>query len=200
MNEQRRKRGTIALAVSAAILAAAACVSRSGLGSEGEKPMKTVRIAVDHIQVTSDKPYEDARKALEAQLGRFDPDVYKALAAEKDLEKVKARIEAMAGPSGFMLFSTNDHGALLRLAGQKKKAIQYVVGNPLIAYLMTQHDLRASLYAPLRVLIYENERGQTCLEYDMPSTLFGWLGNERIAPTATLLDRKMEKLVSAAIQ
>jgi uncharacterized protein (DUF302 family) len=200
MSEQRRKRGTIPLALSAAILAAAACVSQSGLGSEGEKSMNTVRFAVDHVQVTTDKPFEDARKALEAQLGRFDPDVYKSLAAEKDLEKVKARIEAMSGPSGFMLFSVNDHGALLRLAGQKKKAMQYVVGNPLIAYQMTQHDLRASLYAPLRVLIYENERGQTCLEYDKPSSLFGWLGNEQIAPTGALLDRKMEKLVSAAIQ
>ena len=162
--------------------------------------MTTVRIAVEHVQVTADKPFDAVKKGLEAQLGQFDPEVYKALAAEKDLEKVKARIEAMAGQSGFMLFSTNDHGALLRLAGQKKKAMQYVVGNPLIAYQMTQHDLRAGLYAPLRVLIYENERGGTCLEYDKPSSLFDWLGNERIGPTATLLDRKMEALVSAAIR
>jgi uncharacterized protein (DUF302 family) len=29
---------------------------------------------------------------------------------------------------------------------------------------MTQQDIRASLYAPLRVLLYENEEGRTCLE------------------------------------
>jgi hypothetical protein len=39
----------------------------------------------------------------------------------------------MAGPSGFMLFGTQNHGALLRLAGQRRKAAQYVVGNPLFA-------------------------------------------------------------------
>jgi hypothetical protein len=41
---------------------------------------------------------------------------------------------------------------------------------------MTQHDIRASLYAPLRVLIYENEEGKTCVEYDKPSSLFGQFG------------------------
>jgi uncharacterized protein (DUF302 family) len=96
---------------------------------------------------------------------------YKALAAGGDAEGAKAKIEAMAGPSGFMLFATHNHGALLRLASQKRKAIQYVVGNPLFALQMTQHDIRASLYAPLRVLIYVNEEGMTCLEYDKPSSL-----------------------------
>ena len=85
----------------------------------------------------------------------------------------------MAGPSGFMLFGTQNHGQLLRLAGQKRKAVQYVVGNPLIALQMTQHDIRASLYAPLRVLIYEDESGKTWLEYDRPSSLFGQFGNDQ---------------------
>ena len=88
----------------------------------------------------------------------------------------------MAEPSGFMLFATQDHGSLLRLAGQRRRAIQYVVGNPLFALQMTQHDIRASLYAPLRVLIYEDEQGNTCVEYDRPSSLFGQFGNDRIAP------------------
>jgi hypothetical protein len=55
----------------------------------------------------------------------------------------------MAGSSGFMLFGTTDHGALLSIFGVKKKAIQYIVGNPLIAIQMTQHNLAAGLYAPV---------------------------------------------------
>src|ERR1700751_894813 len=82
----------------------------------------------------------------------------------------------MVGPGGFMLFRTSDHGALLRLAGQKKKAVQYLLGNPLFAIQMTQHDIRAGLYAPLRVLLYEDERGKT-------SGLARTLGNlGRLAP------------------
>ena len=157
-------------------------------------------ITVDHVRRTTDKPFGDVTTAFERRLGRFEPGVYQALAAGGDAEGARARIEAMAGPSGFMLFATQDHGSLLRLAGQNRKAIQYVVGNPLFALQMTQHDIRASLYAPLRVLIYEDEQGKTCVEYDRPSSLFGQFGNDRISPTATMLDRKLEALVSASFE
>jgi uncharacterized protein (DUF302 family) len=106
----------------------------------------------------------------------------------------------MVGPSGFMLFRASDHGALLRLAGQQKPSLQYLVGNPLFAVQMTQHDIRAGLYAPLRVLVYENEHGKTCVEYDRPSSLFGQFGNAKVTDVATMLDRKLEQLAAKAIE
>jgi len=166
----------------------------------GGSPMNDSRFVVDHVRLETDKPFEEVTKAFERQLGTFDPDVRKAAAESGDTEAARARIEAMAGPSGLMLFGTQDHGALLRLAGQKRKAIQYVVGNPLFALQMTRHDIRASLYAPLRVLLYEDERGRTCLEYDKPSSLFGQFNDDRIGPTAAMLDKKLEALVAAAIR
>jgi uncharacterized protein (DUF302 family) len=171
-----------------------------GVQRQGGNPMKDTRFMVDHVRLATDKPFEEVTKAFEAQLGTFDGDVRKAATASEDIEEAKAKITAMAGPSGFMLFGTSDHGALLRLAGQKRKAIQYVVGNPVFALQMTQHDIRASLYAPLRVLIYENEDGKTCVEYDRPSSLFGQFGNDRISPTAAMLDKKLEALVAAAFE
>jgi len=162
--------------------------------------MNDSRFTVDHVRLATDKPFEEVAQAFERQLGRFDPDVRRAAAESGDTEAARARIEAMAGPSGLMLFGTQDHGALLRLAGQKRKAIQYVVGNPLVALQMTQHDIRAGLYAPLRVLLYEDERGRTCLEYDKPSSLFGQFNDDRIGPTAAMLDKKLEALVAAAIR
>ena len=162
--------------------------------------MSDNHITVDHVRRTTDKQFEDVTTAFERQLGRFEPGVYQALAAGGDTEGARAKIEAMAGPSGFMLFATQDHGSLLRMAGQKRKAIQYVVGNPLFALQMTQHDIRAGLYAPLRVLIYEDSEGKTCVEYDRPSSLFGQFNDDRIAPTAAMLDRKLEALVSAAFE
>ena len=65
---------------------------------------------------------------------------------------------------------------------------------------MTQHDIRASLYAPLRVLLYENEQGKTYVEYDKPSSLFGQFGNAKVTEVATMLDQKLEQLVGKAIQ
>jgi len=173
---------------------------QSGLASQGGKPMNVSRITVDHVRVLADKPFDKVAKAFEQQLGQFNPEVYKSLIAREDVEKVRAKIEAMVGPSGFMLFRTSDHGSLLRLVGQKKKAMQYLVGNPLFAIQMTQHDIRASLYAPLRVLLYENDAGKTCVEYDKPSSLFGQFGNAKVTEVATMLDRKLEQLVAKAIQ
>jgi uncharacterized protein (DUF302 family) len=186
--------------VCAAVFGGVFVLGSFGTHRQEGKEMNTTRIAVDHVRLATDKAFDEVTRAFEQQLGRFDPDVYKALAGSGDAEGAKARIEAMAGPSGFMLFATHNHGALLRLAGQKRKAIQYVVGNPLFALQMTQHDIRVSLYAPLRVLIFENDEGKTCVEYDKPSSLFGQFGNDRISPTAAMLDRKLEALVAAAFQ
>jgi uncharacterized protein (DUF302 family) len=162
--------------------------------------MRDTRILVDHVRQASDKPFEDVTTAFERRLEGFDPDVYKGLAAGGDAEGTKAKMEAMAWPSDFTLFATHNHGELLRLAGQKRKAVQYVVGNPLFALQMTQNDIRASLYAPLRVLIYEDEDGKTGEEYDRPSSLFRQFGNDRISPTAAMLDKQLESLVAAAFQ
>ena len=98
-----------------------------------------------------------------------------------------------------MLFGTMDHGALLSIFGVKTKAIQYVLGNPLIAIQMTRHNPAAGLYAPLRVLVYEDDRGRTCLESDKPSSLFGQFNDDRITTVASLLDRKLEDLIAEAV-
>jgi uncharacterized protein (DUF302 family) len=173
---------------------------RLGVQRPGGNPMNDSRFVVDHVRLETNKPFEEVAKALERQLGTFDPDVRKVATESGDTEAAKARIEAMAGPSGFMLFGTTDHGALLRIVGQKRRAVQYVVGNPLVALQMTQHDIRAGLYAPLRVLLYEDERGRTCLEYDKPSSLFGQFNDDRITPVAAMLDRKVEALIAAAVE
>jgi uncharacterized protein (DUF302 family) len=196
-------RRSLVLICSVAVCAAVfACIlgfdTRETRCQEG-KEMNATRISVDHVHLETKKPFEEVAKAFERQLGAFDADVRRAATEGGDIEAAKAKIEAMAGPSGFMLFGTQDHGALLRLAGQERKAMQYVVGNPLFALQMTQHDIRASLYAPLRVLIFEDKE-KTCVEYDKPSSLFGQFGNDRISPTAAMLDKKLEMLVAEAFK
>ena len=155
------------------------------------------KIMVEHVRVKVAKPFDEVSAAFEARLGKFDPAVYEQLRKGDDPEAVRARIESMAGPSGFMLFRTSDHGAILRLVGQRRKAVQYLVGNPLFAVEMTRHAIGAALYAPLRVLIYE-EVGGTCIEYDLPSSLFGQFKDERVDRVAVSLDRKLADLVAEA--
>jgi uncharacterized protein (DUF302 family) len=162
--------------------------------------MMTSTFTTTHVHVQTEKKFGEVTKDFERQLGKFDPAVFQALRPDADrADDARARIEAMAGSSGFMLFGTMDHGALLSIFGVETKAIQYIVGNPLIAIQMTQHNLAAGLYAPLRVLVYEDDRGRTCLEYDKPSSLFGQFNDDRITTVASLLDRKLEDLIAAAV-
>ena len=121
-----------------------ACVRMSD--SNREKHMG--KVTIEHIHVTTEKPFAEVTAALEARMGKFDPAVYEELRSRADPEAVRTRLEGMPGPSGFMLFRTSDHGALLRLAGQTKRAVQYLLGNPLFAIQMTQHDLLPNQVAP----------------------------------------------------
>lgn len=161
--------------------------------------MITDHFVVGHVRVETDRPFADVIRDFEHRLGRFDPAVSAALAAGSvDAKAVRGRIEAMAGSSGLMSFGTFNHGALLSLAGKRRQAVQYLVGNPLVALEMTQHALGAGLYAPLRVLIAEANAGRTCVEYDLPSPLFGRFRDERITQIARTLDRKLGELVATA--
>ena len=199
MSAHLRRMLLIGVTVLSAAVLGFLLLSPSSLAFQREHAMRVTLITVEHVHVTSEKPFDQVTKAFVEQLGR-EPGSNKDLAAGTDPEKLRAKLKAAEGSSGFMLFTTYDHGALLRLAGQKRRAIQYVVGNPLFALEMTQHEIRDSLYAPLRVLIYEEANGKTRIEYDKPSNLFGQFGNEKATEVARMLDRKLEALVSASIQ
>jgi hypothetical protein len=48
-------------------------------------------------------------------------------------------------------------------------------------------------------LIYEEDNGKTCIEYDRPSSLFGQFGDEKVNMMAVSLDNKLGDLASAAL-
>ena len=87
----------------------------------------------------------------------------------------------------------------MQIVSGKRKAAQYVIGNVLVSTQMTRHRLAAGLYAPLRVMLYENDAGTATIEYDRPSTLFGQYGDERVTAVAKELDREIyDVLIHAA--
>lgn len=90
------------------------------------------------------------------------------------------------------------HGDWLQIVSGKRKVVQYVVGNVLVSTQMTQHELAAALYAPLRIVLYENELGTATFEYDRPSALFSQFGNEHVTAVARDLDRKIHDVLIRA--
>jgi hypothetical protein len=152
-------------------------------------------VQVEHIRIESAKPFAEVKAALENAVPQLNIAIFGLLQRG---ESDRARKELECGPV-LSIFNSRDHGALLQIAGQPRKAMQYDIGNPLTASRMTRHQLPASLYAPLRVVLYENEAGLATFEYDRPSSLFGQFGDERIATVARELDAGLERvLVTAA--
>jgi uncharacterized protein (DUF302 family) len=63
---------------------------------------------------------------------------------------------------------------------------------------MTEYDIRAALYAPLRVLVYEDTQSKVHVEYDLPSSLFGQFHDAKVDVVARELDEKLSQLVKKA--
>ncbi len=144
-------------------------------------------IQVEHVKITSTKTFADVEAALERSIPKIDPAIMDAL-ANGDGDRAKE----LARGSELFIFEKRDHGSLLRSAGQTRNALQYEIGNPITAASMTRYQLPAAIYAPLRVAVYENASGGTTFEYDLPSTLFGQFGDERVTAVGLKLDSELE--------
>jgi len=152
-------------------------------------------IPVEHVRIESAKPFAEVKAAVEGSVPQLDTMIFTLLQRG---ESDRARQQLERGPE-LSIFNSRDHGGLLQITGRPRKAVQYDIGNPLTATRMTQHQLPASLYAPLRVVLYENEAGRAIFEYDRPSSLFGQFDDERVTAVARELDASLERvLVKAA--
>jgi len=165
--------------------------------SAGEKPTMTKQtIAVEHVRIESTKSFADVRAALERTVPHLDPRLVKAL-NEGDVERV-AR-EEKEGPE-LSIFQFRDHGAMLKITGKARNALQYDIGNPITASRMTTYRLAAALYPPIRVVLYENDAGHGVFEYDQPSTTFGQFGDERVTAVARGLDEALTRALTKAAE
>ncbi|WDD37010.1 DUF302 domain-containing protein (plasmid) [Nostoc sp. UHCC 0926] len=159
--------------------------------------MKTI-IDMNHQMVKVASDFDNFTRNLEASLIRLDPATMQKIGTEPAVFEV--HLKQMGGEEDLILFDMQNHGQLLTLVDAPKKAKQYVIGNPLIAVQMTQHDIRAALYAPLRLLVYEAADQSVYVEYDLPSSLFGQFGNAKVTKVAESLDLKLVNLIAKVDQ
>jgi uncharacterized protein (DUF302 family) len=154
----------------------------------------TRTISVEHVTISSTKPFEDVRAKLATLAPRIDDGIFTLL---RYGESTRALRELEASPP-LTIFGQRDHGALLAIAGLTRRSIQYDIGNPLTASKMTRHQLSAGLYAPIRVLLREDADGGVAFEYDRPASVFGQFGNDKVDAIAQQLDRDLQALLEAA--
>jgi uncharacterized protein (DUF302 family) len=152
-------------------------------------------LEVEHIRIETAKIFAEVEAALERSLPQLDPAIAEALANGDE-----HRATELERGAALFIFLKRNHGALLQVAGQPRKALQYEIGNPRTASKMTRHRLAAGLYAPLRVILYEDERGGSVFEYDKPSSLFGQFEDKQVAVVAQGLDDALERALRQAAE
>ena len=153
-------------------------------------------IAVEHIRISSGRPFAEVRRKLESTVPKLDAGIAEALGSG---DQQRANDYEKTGPK-LSIFGERDHGALLQIVGRRRNALQYDIGNPLTASKMTRHQLPAALYAPLRVVLFEDEQGRGIFEYDKPSSFFGQYGDERVTEVGHYLDDTLEAVLCNAAE
>ena len=65
-------------------------------------------------------------------------------------------------------------------------------------FSMLRYQAAAGQYAPLRVVLYE-DNGGSIIAYDLPSDLFGQFGDERVTKVGRQLDLELESALEKAL-
>jgi hypothetical protein len=164
--------------------------------SKGVTITRSDPIAVEHIKISSGRPFAEVRRRLEGALPKLDASIVKAL---RSGDQKRAKDYEETGPK-LSIFEERDHGALLEIYGSRGNAIQYEIGNPLTASKMTRYQLSAALYAPLRVVLFEDEQGRGVFEYDRPSSFFGQYGDNRVTEVGRYLDGALVSALREAVE
>ena len=162
-------------------------------------PPAGVAARIDRSVVATGLTYPALVEAFERELGRWDSSVGARLVERNAVwSEVEREVEGLAGPHGLMIFFRIDQGLVVSLAGVPRRCSLYLVGNPVIAQRILSVDVRASLYVPFRVAIYdEGGPDGAVIAYDRPSSFLAALGHVELAELGALLDRKVEAVVAA---
>jgi hypothetical protein len=151
-------------------------------------------IEVRHCVHVSERPFDEVVAAFMLATGSVEEGFGSVAAGATTREEFEAAFRAREGSSDFMRFSVIDHGKWLAVMGRPANALMIVLGNPLIAWTMLQHDIAAGLDVPVRMSIHEDPDGRTRVSYDLPSTLMSFIENGDVARAARDLDRKLVAL------
>jgi Domain of unknown function DUF302. len=162
--------------------------------------MNSRQIAVERLDIVTNKSFEQVLRELEKGIGRPDMKAYfEQKAAAQSFEEYERLVKRAVGPADLMEFMRLDPGAVLRKDPVAKafNAVRIIAGNPLIMKKMTEHVPDAGSYAPITILVTEREDG-VHLSYDSMSSYLAPYQNPQALKIARELDEKVIGLLQQA--
>ncbi len=160
------------------------------------KPFQGVR-----VDVMSTLKFNEVLERLRSLVGQTPFVEFSALYARSiDMPAfMQAVRDRFIGASDFMLFFEFVHGGWLQKFGISRRCVRWILGNPLIAITMIEHDLTAGLFDPVEMLIAESDDcSATVVTYVQRSTLFVIEDCPPLRDAAITLDEKYAALVANA--
>ena len=163
---------------------------------------KVVAFEGVRLEVTTMAAFDDVIQRLRESMGKTSiPEIVEI--AQKPISEAEYRRiiqERFVGKSGFMVFYEIDHGGWLSKFGINRRVVRWILGNPLFAITMIQHDITAGLFAPVEILVTEAEEGRgTTITYVRPSSLMVIDKNKPLMDAAAKLDKKVDDLITSVV-
>ncbi|VAW03713.1 Protein crcB homolog 1 [hydrothermal vent metagenome] len=119
--------------------------------------------------------------------------------AAGDVASTMDALEAAVTGAGATVFARVDHAGGAEKVGLELAPEQLLIfGNPKLGTPAMQDDAMAGLYLPLKVLVYEDDDGQTWLAYEAPAEMLGDLNVPEDAAYVKKMTGALAKLTGKA--
>ncbi|GAA4574080.1 hypothetical protein GCM10023193_69390 [Planotetraspora kaengkrachanensis] len=158
--------------------------------------IETVPHRVNRMSIAVGEPFDTFRARYERAVPAFETRRFERLIEDEVDWDTILQATAENAPHQFIIYWTGDFNSLLRLAGDRLRCVEYLMGNHTIAQRMFHHNPAILLYAPLRTAIYEDADGETWFSVEQPSSHFSSFGSPEITDVGLELDRDLADLLA----
>jgi len=155
---------------------------------------------VERFTVESDNSFDETLKKLRAYVGHPNLPAFlaeiKQAKSEQDLETI---VNREVSSLGLMEFVTFDLGEVLQkeLGDKAPRSLRLLIGNPVIMKQLVKHVPDAGSYAPVTILLHEQD-GKVLISYDTMTSYLEHYGDCDALSVAADLDAKIQALLKTA--
>lgn len=162
--------------------------------------MNTTEFTNTHVVLTSAKPFAQAIKDIQAEMGRANTETLsEKLSASKDFAEFTEEMEFLAGRSNFINVALLNWGKVMAKVPIGMKAVLFVIGNPVTARkLLEAGGPEVGLYLPTKIYVYEDRQGVTQITYDQMGPVMAPYNNPQLDAVAAAIDKALANLADKA--
>lgn len=115
----------------------------------------------------------------------------------KPFNEVNAKLQAAIKAARFMVIGNPNYQMMQRMVGRERRPAEaYYIFRPDLGTPIFDNDYNAAMEVPIKILIYQNDSGQTVIRYKKPSSsLADYKG---LGTFGQQLDKMVEQIVSSA--